>query len=167
MTLASFPCYRYNTNYEGGDYMDDLDYKILNILQRNGRITVKQIAEECFISSPSVSVRLQNLENQGYIQNYQAMVNYQKLGFSIKAYINCAVNAKDKEAFYQYIDAIPNVVECDCITGDYSMLLKVYFPNTVDLDEFINALQRFGDTKTHIVFSTNVGPRGVQFETNA
>ena len=147
--------------------MDDLDYKILNILQRNGRITVKQIAEECFISSPSVSVRLQNLENNNYIKNYQAMVNYQKLGYSIKAYVNCAVNAKDKDAFYQYIEAIPNVVECDCITGDYSMLLKVYFPNTVDLDNFINALQRFGDTKTHIVFSTNVGPRCVQFQTNA
>ena len=95
------------------------------------------------------------------------MVNYQKLGYSIKSYVNCAVNAKDKDAFYQYIEAIPNVVECDCITGDYSMLLKVYFPNTVDLDNFINALQRFGDTKTHIVFSTNVGPRGVQFQTNA
>ena len=117
--------------------MDDLDYKILNILQRNGRITVKQIAEECFISSPSVSVRLQNLENNSYIKNYQAMVNYQKLGYSIKAYVNCAVNAKDKDAFYQYIEAIPNVVECDCITGDYSMLLKVYFPNTVDLDNLL------------------------------
>ena len=39
--------------------------------------------------------------------------------------------------------------------------------NLVLSDNFINALQRFGDTKTHIVFSTNVGPRGVQFQTNA
>ncbi|OTE88400.1 AsnC family transcriptional regulator, partial [Escherichia coli] len=51
---------------------------------------------------------------------------------------------------------------CDCITGDYSMLLKVYFSDTVVLDRFITDLQFYGDTKTHIVFSTNVGPRGLQ-----
>gem|GEM_PF-4158600 len=70
--------------------------------------------------------------------------------------------AKDKEAFYAYIADIPNVIECDCITGDYSMLLKVYFSDTVVLDRFITDLQFYGDTKTHIVFSTNVGPRGLQ-----
>ena len=146
--------------------MDALDRKILNIMQKNSRITVKQIAEECFISSPSVSVRLQNLESLGYIRTYQAVLDHQKLGFLIKAYVNCAVNAKDKQDFYRYIEEIPNVVECDCITGDYSMLLKVFFSNTIELDEFITDLTRFGDTKTHIVFSTNVGPRGLQIQIN-
>lgn len=143
--------------------MDMLDLKILNILQKNARVTVKQIAEDCFISSPSVSTRLQNLENNGYVKSYQAIVDYQKLDFSIKSYIQCAVNAKMKNEFYDYVDSVPNVVECDCITGDFSMLLKVFFVNTIELDEFINELQRFGDTKTHIVFSTNVGPREVEF----
>ena len=68
--------------------MDALDRKILNIMQKNSRITVKQIAEECFISSPSVSVRLQNLESLGYIRTYQAVLDHQKLGFLIKAYVN-------------------------------------------------------------------------------
>ena len=142
--------------------MDNLDRKILNIMQQNARVTVKQIAEQCFISSPSVSVRVQNLETLGYIRSYQALIYYQKLGYLIKAYVHCAVNAKDKEAFYAYIADIPNVIECDCITGDYSMLLKVYFSDTVVLDRFITDLQFYGDTKTHIVFSTNVGPRGLQ-----
>lgn len=142
--------------------MDNLDRKILNIMQQNARVTVKQIAEQCFISSPSVSVRVQNLETLVYIRSYQALIDYQKLGYLIKAYVHCAVNAKDKEAFYAYIADIPNVIECDCITGDYSMLLKVYFSDTVVLDRFITDLQFYGDTKTHIVFSTNVGPRGLQ-----
>ncbi|MGH1784522.1 Lrp/AsnC family transcriptional regulator [Enterococcus gallinarum] len=142
--------------------MDNLDRKILNIMQQNARVTVKQIAEQCFISSPSVSVRVQNLETLGYIRSYQALIDYQKLGYLIKEYVHCAVNAKDKEAFYAYIADIPNVIECDCITGDYSMLLKVYFSDTVVLDRFITDLQFYGDTKTHIVFSTNVGPRGLQ-----
>lgn len=61
--------------------MDNLDRKILNIMQQNARVTVKQIAEQCFISSPSVSVRLQNLETLGYIRSYQALIDYQKLGY--------------------------------------------------------------------------------------
>ena len=146
--------------------MDKLDHKILNILQKNARVTVKQIAEECFISSPSVSTRLQNLESQGVIQSYQALVDYHLLGFSIKAYVQCAVNAKIKQEFYSYIAEIPNVVECDCITGDYSMLLKVFFKNTIALDEFINDLQQFGDTKTHIVFSTKMEPSGDDLATD-
>lgn len=142
--------------------MDAIDQNILNILQKNARETVKQMAEECFISSPSVSVRLQNLENRGFINSYQAVLNYQKIGFSIKAYIHCAVNAKDKQNFYTFIENVPNVTECDCVTGEHSMMLKVFFPNTVELDEFINQLQKFGDTKTNIVFSTHIGPRGLQ-----
>ncbi|GCF94059.1 AsnC family transcriptional regulator [Enterococcus florum] len=142
--------------------MDGTDRKILNIIQKSGRVSVKQIAKECFISSPSASVRLQNLEAQGYVVNYQGQIDYQKLGYLIKAYVNCSVNAVDKPVFYDYIDQIPNVLECDCVTGMYSMHLKVIFQNTIELDEFINRLQKFGDTHTHIVFSTNVGPRGLK-----
>lgn len=62
-----------------GMIMDNLDRKILNIMQQNARVTVKQIAEQCFISSPSVSVRVQNLETLGYIRSYQALIDYQNL----------------------------------------------------------------------------------------
>lgn len=144
--------------------MDEIDTKIVNIIQENGRVSIKQIASECFISSPAASVRLQNLENQGLIKNYQAQIDYQKLGYLIKAYIHCAVNAKDKEAFYSFVGGVANVLECDCITGDYSMQLKVVFKTTIELDEFINQLQRFGDTRTHIVFSTQIESRGLILE---
>ena len=53
------------------------------------------------------------------------------------------------------------VVECNCVTGNYSMLLKVVFPSTMELDTFIGQLQKFGRTSTQIVFSTPVAPRGI------
>lgn len=146
---------------KGLNKMDELDRKIINIIQKNGRVSIKKIASDCFISSPAASVRLQNLEQQGLIKNYQAQIDYQKLGYLIKAYVHCAVNAKDKVEFYKYVQQVPNVLECDCITGEYSMQLKVMFQNTILLDEFINQLQRFGDTRTHIVFSTQVESRGL------
>ena len=54
------------------------------------------------------------------------------------------------------------MLECSCVTGQFSMLIKVAFKSTVDLDQFIGRLQDYGRTSTQIVFSTPVGPRGIQ-----
>ena len=56
------------------------------------------------------------------------------------------------------------LLECSCVTGGFSMLLKVAFKSTMELDMFIGQLQKFGRTSTQIVFSTHVGPRGVDVD---
>ena len=68
----------------------------------------------------------------------------------------------DRTAIIRYIKKCKNVIECNCVTGDYSMLLEVLFENTMELDRFIGELQYFGRTKTLIVFSTSVEHRGVE-----
>ena len=68
----------------------------------------------------------------------------------------------DRTAIIRYIKKCKNVIECNCVTGDYSMLLEVLFENTMELDRFIVELQYFGRTKTLIVFSTSVEHRGVE-----
>ena len=68
-----------------------------------------------------------------------------------------------KKEFYPFIQSVPNVIECNCVTGDYSMLIEVAYQSTVELDHFINILQRFGHTKTLIVFSTSVEHRDIAF----
>ena len=59
------------------------------------------------------------------------------------------------------IAKLENVVERNCVTGDYSMLIEVLFGTTQELDTFINHLQQFGRTRTQIVFSTPVEHRGL------
>ena len=71
------------------------------------------------------------------------------------------MDPKLKPEFYPYIQSCPHVVECNCVTGDYSMLIEVLFGTTQELDQFINHLQQFGRTRTQIVFSTPVEHRGV------
>ena len=66
-----------------------------------------------------------------------------------------------KPVFYPFIKKIPNVVECNCVTGDYSMLIETLFETTAELEHFINELQQYGRTKTQIVFSTSVEQRPV------
>jgi Lrp/AsnC family leucine-responsive transcriptional regulator len=141
--------------------MDEIDQRIVNLLQKDGRAPLKKIAETCYISSPAASARLQRLEKRGYIKAYQGMIDYRKIGYHIKAYVSLEVKPADKTDFYPFIEQIPNVLECDCVTGPYSMLLKVVFPSTDELDSFIGLLQRFGHTQTQIVFSTPVASRGL------
>lgn len=142
--------------------MDEIDRKILKLLRENARVSLKTIAESTFLSSPAVSARIEKLERDGIITGYHAQLNETKLGYHITAFINLNVAPEDKPKFYAYAESIPNILECSCVTGEYSMLLKVAFESTMELDVFIGQLQKFGKTSTQIVFSTHVGPRGVQ-----
>ena len=139
--------------------MDHIDRKIIDILQNNARSPLKEIADHVFLSSPAVSARIARLESSGTISGYQAQVDAPKLGYMVKAFINLEVSLRDKETFYPYIRKQDCVIECNCVTGDYSMLLEVLFPSTSRLDQFIGELQQFGKTKTLIVFSTVVDHR--------
>ncbi|MET1250148.1 Lrp/AsnC family transcriptional regulator [Sporolactobacillus sp. STCC-11] len=141
--------------------MDSIDRKIINRLQQNARVSLKALAKECYISPPTISARMHHLEQLDIIKNYYTLIDYKKAGFHIKAYVHVKVDPKDKSDFYKYIESIPNVLECDCVSGEFSMVIKVIFESTELLDSFINLLQRFGKTNTQIVFSTPVDVRGV------
>ena len=133
----------------------------MTILQQNARTPLKVIAEQVFLSSPAVSARIERLESAGYILGYQAQLSCAAMGYQIKAFINLDMDPQRKPEFYPYIQSCPHVVECNCVTGDYSMLIEVLFGTTQELDQFINHLQQFGRTRTQIVFSTPVEHRGV------
>ena len=144
------------------DELDNIDKMIITMLQENARMSLKEIAQKVYLSSPAVSARIENLVQNGYIEGFHARINPIKLGYHIKAFINLEVSPIDKKDFYPYIKSSKNVVECNCVTGDYSMLLEVLFPSTDELDQFIGELQKYGRTKTLIVFSTCVEYRGLQ-----
>ncbi|MDD4849927.1 MAG: Lrp/AsnC family transcriptional regulator [Gemmiger sp.] len=141
--------------------MDHIDRKIIDILQSNARAPLKEIADRVFLSSPAVSARIDRLEAAGILTGYQAQINAPEVGYRVKAFINLDMDPQRKPEFYPYVETCPNVVECNCVTGDYSMLVEVLFATTQELDLFINHLQQFGRTRTQIVFSTSVEHRGV------
>ena len=117
--------------------LDHIDAKILNLLRENARMPLKEIAEHVFLSSPAVSARIERLEKEGYITGYQVKLNPALLGYPIKAFINLEVEPVQKKEFYPYIEKVHNVVECNCVTGDYSMLIEGLFVSTIELDQFI------------------------------
>ena len=144
------------------DNLDIIDRKIVNLLQENARFPIKHLASEIDLSSPAVSARIEKKKKSGIIKGYHATVDPISLGFHITAFINLSLDPKQKPEFYPFIESVPNVLECDCVTGNFSMHMKVCFPSTQELDTFIGQLQQFGNTETQIVFSTPVEQRGIK-----
>ncbi|WP_295728776.1 Lrp/AsnC family transcriptional regulator [uncultured Limosilactobacillus sp.] len=145
--------------------MDQIDKKILNMLQANARVSLKELSKACFISSPAIAARITKMEESGIITGYHTSIDREQLNYHVKAFIMVQLEPNQKDEFYPYIQSIPNVIECNCITGDYSEVMEVVFPSTKDLDDFINEIQkRFGKTSTQIVFSTSVEHRGVKLD---
>lgn len=141
--------------------LDRIDREIISIMQENARTPLKVIADKVFLSSPAVSARIDHLEKMGIIDGFYARINPEKLGYLIKAFIHLQVEPSGKKEFYEYIEKCYNVVECNYVTGEFSMVLEVLFRSTQELDKFVENLQYFGRTKTHIVFSTPVEHRGI------
>ena len=137
--------------------MDAIDRKLLLLLQQDARTPLKQLAKEVFLSPPAVSARIEKMERDGVIAGYRVVTDPEKLGMSITAFVNLAMAPERQEAFIQFAQKCPNMLECYHVTGPYSMVLKVCFPGTSELDAFVGALQRqFGKTQTQVVFSAVV-----------
>ena len=144
--------------------MDAIDLKLISLLQQNARVPLKQLAEQVFLSSPATAARIERLEKEGIIKGYAAIIDHKKMGYPIIAYINLEIQPVQKPEFYPFIKKHPNVLECSCVTGHYSMIIKVAFESTEELDAFIGKLQNFGNTQTQIVFSTALEHRDVDIE---
>ena len=79
------------------------------------------------MSSPAVTARIERLESKGIIKGYHAAVDSVNLGYKIKAFVNLDLEPVQKEEFYPFIESVENVIECNCVTGEYSMLIEVEF----------------------------------------
>ena len=141
--------------------MDQIDREIMNMLQKNARIPLKAIAQEVHLSIPAVSARVERLERENVICGYTMIADPVKMGYHITAFINMELKPEQKDGFCKFIRGVRNVAECNHITGAYSMLIKVLFPSTMELDRFVGTLQKYGKTQTQIVFSSIVSARSI------
>lgn len=144
--------------------VDAVDLKLISLLQENARLPLKSLAEQVYLSSPATAARIERLEREGIITSYAAQLDLKKIGLPITAFINLDLDPKQKPSFYPFICSHPNVLECNCVTGRYSQLIKVAFESTEALDTFIGELNAFGHTETQIAFSAPQPPRGVGIE---
>ena len=140
------------------DRIDEIDAKILRLLQEKGRMKRNRIAEEVGLSVPSVSERMRKLEERGIITGYHAIVDAKRMHIDITAFIRVMVeNSDDYPQFVQKASELNEVLEVHSVTGDGSHILKVRTKNTTTLEQLLANLQSWPSvhgTSTSIVLST-------------
>ncbi len=131
--------------------LDDIDLRILEVLQHSGRTKRNQIAEEVKLSIPSVSERLRKLEESGIIRGYTALVEPKRVGLNINAFIFLTVeSSKYYQSIIEQAQAAEEVLECHAITGDGSHVLKIQTETTETLEKLLGRIQAWpGVTNTH------------------
>ncbi len=138
--------------------IDEVDLKILDILQKNGRIKRNELAQIVGLSVPSVSERMKRLEDAGIIKGYTALLDSKKLGKDITAFVFVSIDSsKNYPLFIERAMKVDEILECHSITGEGSHLLKVKTENTSTLEKLLARIQSWPGvtgTKTNIVLST-------------
>ena len=141
--------------------MDAIDRKILELLQKNGRMTVKEITQTISLTAPAVSERIKRLEKDGVIEGYTAIINPRKMGRTVHAIINVSVQPSDTDKLINLVSNEPMVVECHHVTGEYSYMIKVDAFEISDLEKLIMKFQKMGETSTQIILSSPIARKVV------
>jgi len=120
--------------------LDELDNAILKELQKDARVSNAELARRVNLSPPATLTRVRRLEEDGFIQNYAAIINRQKAGYDLLCFIGISLQLHKVEqvnGFHEIIEKMPEVLECHHVTGEYDYLLKVVARNTEDLEDFL------------------------------
>ncbi len=140
------------------DRLDPTDVQILHLLQTQGRIKRKDVAEAVALSLPAVSERMRKLEERGVITGYHAVVDPKRLHVDVTAFVRVSVDGSAHYAgFVAAAAAMDEVQEVHAITGEGSHLLKVRTRSTTALEGLLAAIQRLPGVRasqTSIVLST-------------
>jgi len=120
--------------------IDEIDKKMLRILQKQGRISNAEMARKVSLSPPAVHSRMKRLESLGIIRDYVAMLDREKIGYDILCFVHVSLLAHSHDHIVRFREAtlkMPEVLECHHITGEYDYLLKVVIRNRSDLERFV------------------------------
>ena len=138
--------------------LDDLDIKVLKILQNEGRTKRNELADVVGMSIPAISERLHKLEEKKVIEGYYAKLNRKVFGYDIMAYILVMMeSSKHYKSLISHVEKIPQILECHSVLGEGSHLLKAISKNTEALEKLLGEIQSWTGvtaTKTTFVLST-------------
>jgi Lrp/AsnC family leucine-responsive transcriptional regulator len=141
--------------------IDSTDIKILNILQRNGRITNSALAKEIKISPPPTLERVKKLEKNGVIKKFVALLDPSTVGIATHTFVEVSLRGHTKEnvtAFIQAALKMDEIMECHHVTGDADFLLKIAVADIPSYEHLVlnklTTLPNVSNLKTMVVLST-------------
>jgi Lrp/AsnC family transcriptional regulator, leucine-responsive regulatory protein len=120
--------------------LDEIDKQILKALQKNARITTKKLSSDLKLSQTPIYERIKRLEREGFINNYVAILNKEKIGKPMVTY--CSVQLKEHakpflKQFEEEVVRFEEVVECFYIAGNFDYLLRVIVKDIAEYQNFL------------------------------
>ena len=141
--------------------LDQIDRKVLEILQSNAKITNAQLSKEIGLSPAPTLERVKKLETSGIIQSYHAKLDRERVGLGVTTFVMVTLVGHKKQvtdSFVEKVNIIPEIIECHHITGDGDFLLKVISKDINSYQklmlEVINEIEEVANTKTMVILST-------------
>ena len=128
--------------------LDEIDLRILKLLQTKSNLTTKELAAKVNLSTTPVFERIKKLEKSGYIKNYVAILDAEKLQKGLMVFCNITLKEHTRgigNQFVKDISSLKEVVECYNISGDYDFLLKILVHDMKEYQNFV--LDRLGSIK--------------------
>lgn len=122
--------------------LDKTDRRILNVLQQDGRISNQDLADRVSLSPSPCLRRVRRLEDEGYIERYVALLNPDKVGLQLTAYVTIRLNKVFRAThspvsdFARDVQTWPEVVECYAMSGDMDYLLRIQVKDLAEYSRF-------------------------------
>ncbi|MGY5484738.1 Lrp/AsnC family transcriptional regulator [Paenibacillus sp. ALE2] len=129
-------------------HIDEIDYKIMKLLQHDARITISQISKEISMSQPSVKERMTKLEERGIISGYNAVFNLRELDRGTTTFI--LIKTEHCQEVIDFCKEAKKVTDLFRISGEFNYLIKVQSASVEEIAEFQDSLVKLGSSKSHI-----------------
>lgn len=131
--------------------IDAYDARILSELQRDARISMAELGRRVHLSQPAVTERVRKLELQGVIRGYRAVLDYQRLGYGIRAIVR--VGRVEYARVVKLIEQTPEVINAFNVTGEDSWILEIAVIDVEHLDAVVTRFCMLTETSTSIVLN--------------
>ncbi|WP_106122566.1 Lrp/AsnC family transcriptional regulator [Nesterenkonia sandarakina] len=141
--------------------IDSTDHRIIELLQRDGRMSMAELARSINLSASSTADRLRRLRDAGVITGYSATVNPEALGYSVSAFVRLAYPSGNYKPFHDLVETTPEIIEAHHVTGADCFIIKVLARSMRDLERITGRLATLGSITTSVVYSSPVPTRHV------
>jgi len=141
--------------------LDAIDWRILDVLQRDGRISFADLARTVSMSASAVTERVRRLEEAGVIGGYAAVVDPDKVGLAIMAFVRLRYPNSNYKPFHDLVEAMPEILEAHHVTGDDCFVIKVAARSMRHLEEISGRIGGLGSVTTSVVYSSPLPRRPV------
>ena len=133
--------------------VDEIDLKIINILNKDARRSYSEIGKQIFLSPSSVRERVKKMEDSGVIKGYSLRLDQSQLGNTLEAFIMLKIFSGKLKPALQEIESYPEVKEAFRITGQHNLYIRIALKDQLHLQQFIDKLVNFGEPTTHLILS--------------